>query len=148
MTRVPARGRDTSIPNLENQSKFPMKSKSHDHISKKYHIFRKKCPLHNFQAFDSLSKHLLCCQGELLQILKRPKKNHRQKPSPNIFGQWHLSHIKSQLGQLNPHSKIHSQGMECRAERDISTFVETQAVLLSPGPSENRRMLRGSDCCS
>lgn len=67
----------------------------------------------------------------------------RQKPDPNILGQQHLDHIKCWLGSLNPHAKDPLTDTRRRAEQDISTFVETQAVLFSPQPIREQEDAQG-----
>lgn len=70
MTRVPAPGQDTSKPNLEEISKFPLKPKSYDQVSKKCHSLPKTGSSEQPPSFDCLPEHPLCWQGEFLQLLR------------------------------------------------------------------------------
>lgn len=123
---------------------------STDHVSKKCYISSKTW-------LSTTSKLWPPSRGPplLLRTSEKEKNNNnklthkkntphtRQKPDPNIFGQQHLDHIKSWLGSLNPHAKDPLTDTRRRVEQDISTFVETQAVLFSPRPIREQEDAQG-----
>lgn len=140
MTRVPAPGRDTSISSLEDRRELPLKSKSHVYISKKRHISPKTGHSTTSKLWPPPRALSLLLRRTSVASKKGKKNNDRNS---NTFGQQHRGCIKSWLGQLNPHAL--RSACRHRAERDISTFVETQEVLFSPwsiGEQEDAQRFR------
>lgn len=119
-----------STPDLEKRTLL-LKSQTYDHIGKKCHIFTKSRGLCTaFKLWLSLRASLLLRTS----VASENSKKTQIETNPNTFGQQHVSWTESWLRHLNP-GACGPHRHQAQSQEGVSTFVETQAVLVSLWPT-------------